>query len=158
MIHRFSKFLLKIITDNLKNAVNLIKTTLHVAGSPGGRCGSWLGSIPMISSLMNNPIIKFCHLITASWNTWVGKAFFAGFIGREIVPFIKRNKKGRFFGQLLSPRQPVDQNLYGRHQSLCSKRQGCVYYHALLCRRRHDAGERQSAETITSTNIWWFFP
>jgi hypothetical protein len=50
----------------------------------------------MISTLMNSPIIKFAIFITASWNTWVGKAFFAGFIGREIVPFIREVKKNGF--------------------------------------------------------------
>jgi len=91
----FFKVLLKIITDNLKNAVNLIKQH-YMWLVPLAALWIWLGSIPMISTLMNNPIIKFAIFITATWNTWIGKAFFAGFIGREIVPFIREIKKSGF--------------------------------------------------------------
>jgi hypothetical protein len=91
----FFKVLVKIITDNLKNAVNLIKQH-YMWLVPLAALWIWLGSIPMISTLMNSPIIKFAIFITATWNTWIGKAFFAGFIGREIVPFIREVKKSGF--------------------------------------------------------------
>ena len=91
----FFKVLLKIITDNLKNAVNLIKQH-YMWLVPLAVLWVWLESIPMISGLMSNPIIKFAIFITATWNTWIGKAFFAGFIGREIVPFIREVKKSGF--------------------------------------------------------------
>ena len=91
----FFKVLLQIITDNLKNAVNLIKQH-YMWLVPLAVLWVWLESIPMISGLMSNPIIKFAIFITATWNTWIGKAFFAGFIGREIVPFIREVKKSGF--------------------------------------------------------------
>ena len=91
----FFKVLLKIITDNLKNAVNLIKQH-YMWLVPLAALWIWLGSISELSGLFANPIIKFAIFITATWNTWVGKAFFAGFIGREIVPFIREIKKSGF--------------------------------------------------------------
>jgi hypothetical protein len=91
----FFKVLLKIITDNLKNAVNLIKQH-YMWLVPLAALWIWLGSISELSGLFANPIIKFAIFITATWNTWIGKAFFAGFIGREIVPFIREVKKNGF--------------------------------------------------------------
>jgi len=95
----FFKVLLKIITDNLKNAVNLIKQH-YMWLVPLAALWIWLGSISELSGLFANPIIKFAIFITATWNTWVGKAFFAGFIGREIVPFIREIKKVGFWKAL----------------------------------------------------------
>jgi len=95
----FFKVLLKIITDNLKNAVNLIKQH-YMWLVPLAALWIWLGSISELSGLFANPIIKFAIFITATWNTWIGKAFFAGFIGREIVPFIREIKKVGFWKAL----------------------------------------------------------
>ncbi len=92
----FFKVLWQIILDNLKNAVQMVKQH-YMWLVPLAAFWIWLGSIPMVSTLMNNPIIKFAIFITATWNTWVGKAFFTGFIGREVVPFIREIKKVGFW-------------------------------------------------------------
>jgi hypothetical protein len=95
----FFKVLWQIISDNLKNAVQLIKQH-YMWLVPLAALWIWLESISEMSGLFNNPIIKFLIFITATWSTWVGKAFFTGFIGREIVPFIREIKKVGFWKAL----------------------------------------------------------
>jgi hypothetical protein len=95
----FFKLLWQIILDNLKNAVQLIKQH-YMWLVPLAALWIWLESISEMSGLFNNPIIKFLIFITATWSTWVGKAFFTGFIGREVVPFIREVKKVGFWKAL----------------------------------------------------------
>ncbi len=95
----FFKLLWQIILDNLKNAVQLIKQH-YMWLVPLAVLWILLESISERSGLFNNPIIKFAIFITATWSTWVGKAFFTGFIGREVVPFIREVKKVGFWKAL----------------------------------------------------------
>jgi hypothetical protein len=95
----FFKVLLQIITDNLKNAVQMVKKN-YMWLVPLIAVWVWLGSISDMSRLTMpsflNSLLGLAIFLTATWNTWVGKAFFAGFIGREIVPFIREIKQSGF--------------------------------------------------------------
>jgi len=105
----FFKSIVKNHYRHLKNAVNLIKQH-YMWLVPLAALWIWLESIPMISTLMNSPIIKFAIFITASWNNLGGKSVFSpGFIGREIVPFIREVKKNGFMNAVKARAQPADQ-------------------------------------------------
>lgn len=91
----FFKVLWQIVLDNLKNAVQLIKQH-YMWLVPLIALWVWLGSISWKSALSTNGFISFAIFLTATYTTWFGKIFYAGFIGREIVPFIKECKQVGF--------------------------------------------------------------
>jgi hypothetical protein len=92
----FFKVLWQIILDNLKNAVQMLKQH-YMWLVPLIVLWVWLSSISDMSRLTMAPalnsLVGILIFLTATYNTWFGKIFFAGFIGREIVPFIKECKQ-----------------------------------------------------------------